>query len=49
MAKQDSRTALRLPEEQRQMIDQLVKEGKYPTISSVIREALRQFLEKEAF
>jgi len=47
MQKQDSRTALRLPSEQRQEIDRLVKSGKFKNISSVIREALKQFLSKE--
>jgi len=46
MAKQESRTALRLPTEQRQQIEQLIHEGKYPNISAVIRAALKEFLEK---
>jgi len=48
MPKQDARTALRFPEEQRQMIDQLVKEGKFKNLSQVIREALKEFLTMES-
>lgn len=44
MAKQDSRTALRLPSDQRKKIDELVLAGKFKNISQVIREALTQFL-----
>jgi Arc/MetJ-type ribon-helix-helix transcriptional regulator len=44
MAKQDSRTALRLPNEQRLKIEQLIREGKFKNISAVVRAALKQFL-----
>jgi len=44
MQKQDSRTALRLPSEQREKIEQLIQEGKFKSISSVIRAALKEFL-----
>jgi Arc/MetJ-type ribon-helix-helix transcriptional regulator len=46
MKHQDSRTALRLPSEQREKIEQLIQEGKYRNISQVIREALNEFLGK---
>jgi Arc/MetJ-type ribon-helix-helix transcriptional regulator len=42
--KQDARTALRLPRQLRQRIDQLIEEGKFETLSAVIRAALEQFL-----
>jgi Arc/MetJ-type ribon-helix-helix transcriptional regulator len=41
----EGRIAFRLPKEQRQKIEQLIREGKYQNISQVIREALKQFLE----
>jgi Arc/MetJ-type ribon-helix-helix transcriptional regulator len=41
----DSRTALRLPHDQRQQIDKLVNEGKFESLSHVIRTALEQFLQ----
>jgi len=47
MTKKDSRTALRLPSEQRQKIDQLIQERKFKNISQVIREAIDLFLSKE--
>lgn len=47
MRKQDSRTALRLPSEQRQKIDRLIQERKFKNISQVIREAIDLFLSKE--
>lgn len=46
MEKQDSRTALRLPCEQRKQIDDLVKAGKFKNISQVIRTALAKFLKE---
>lgn len=47
MEKQNSRTALRLPNEQRQEIERLVQKGKFKNKSQVIREALKEFLTKE--
>jgi Arc/MetJ-type ribon-helix-helix transcriptional regulator len=44
MKKHDSRTALRLPREQREQIDSLIREGKYRSQSQIIREALSRFL-----
>jgi len=41
----DSRTALRLPRQQRQQIDKLVESGKFKNLSHVIRAALDEFLE----
>lgn len=36
--------AFRLPETERQQIEKLVNEGKFETISQVIRTALNEFL-----
>jgi len=44
MAKQDSRTALRLPREERQKIDELINQGKFKSLSQVVRTALEEFL-----
>ena len=44
MQKQDSRTALRLPSEQREKIEQLIQQGKFKNISEVVRAALKEFL-----
>jgi Arc/MetJ-type ribon-helix-helix transcriptional regulator len=44
---QDSRTALRLPSNQRQKIDALVQEGKFKNLSEVVRAALNEFLKNE--
>jgi Arc/MetJ-type ribon-helix-helix transcriptional regulator len=46
MIKKDARTALRLPCEQRQMIDELVQAGKFKNLSEVIRQALSEFLKQ---
>jgi Arc/MetJ-type ribon-helix-helix transcriptional regulator len=47
MRKQESRTGIRLPNEQRQQIDILVQEGKFKNLSAVVRAALTDFLAKE--
>jgi Arc/MetJ-type ribon-helix-helix transcriptional regulator len=47
MAKQDSRTALRLPTDQRQKIEELIRAGKFQNLSEVVRAALQEFLSKE--
>jgi len=39
------RIAFRLSKEDRQKIEQLIREGKFRNISQVIRAALKQFLE----
>ena len=44
MAKQNSRTALRLPSNQREKIDELVAQGKFKSLSQVVRLALTEFL-----
>ena len=44
MKEYDSRTALRLPREQREEIDRLVYEGKFKSISHVVRAAITEFL-----
>ena len=46
MKKHNSRTALRLPNEQRLKIEQLIREGKGKNISEVTRLALKEFLKK---
>ncbi|MEM2969044.1 MAG: ribbon-helix-helix domain-containing protein [Candidatus Bathyarchaeia archaeon] len=43
--KLDARTALRLPSKLREQIVQLVAEGKYRSLSHVVREALEKFLD----
>ena len=43
----EERIAFRLSKEERQQIEQLIKEGKFKSISHVIRAALTEFLEKE--
>jgi Arc/MetJ-type ribon-helix-helix transcriptional regulator len=40
----NSRTALRLPQWQREQIDKLVTEGKFKSLSQVIRAAVTEFL-----
>jgi Arc/MetJ-type ribon-helix-helix transcriptional regulator len=45
MKKHDVRIVLRLPATDRQKAEQLVKEGKFKSLSQVIRTALKQFLE----
>jgi Arc/MetJ-type ribon-helix-helix transcriptional regulator len=44
MAKNDEKTALRLPSSMRRQIEQLITEGKYKNLSQVIRAALADFL-----
>lgn len=46
MKEHDSRIALRFPSKEREQIEQLIKDGKFKNISQVIREALKEFLEK---
>jgi len=41
------RIALRLEPEIREKAERLVKSGKFKSLSEVVREALRQFLEDE--
>ena len=40
----DERIALRLPAKERQRVERLIKEGKFKSISQVIRVALTEFL-----
>ena len=47
MQEHDSRIAIRLPSNERQQIEQLIREGKFRNISQVIRAALKEFLSKE--
>ncbi|MEM3873873.1 MAG: ribbon-helix-helix domain-containing protein [Candidatus Bathyarchaeia archaeon] len=44
--KHDGRIGFRLPKEDRQKIEQLIREGKFKKISQVIRAALKEFLSK---
>jgi Arc/MetJ-type ribon-helix-helix transcriptional regulator len=46
MKKQDERIAIRLPSEQRQIIEQLIHKGKFKNLSDLIRTALAQFLQR---
>ena len=47
--KKDARTALRLSHKQREEIDQLISEGKFKSLSQVVRVALQKFfVEQEA-
>jgi Arc/MetJ-type ribon-helix-helix transcriptional regulator len=43
----EERVAVRISKEERQQIDQLCKEGKFPNKSNVIRKALEEFLASE--
>ena len=43
MEKNDSRTALRLPNEMRSQIKALIKNGQFKSLSDVVREALKEF------
>jgi Arc/MetJ-type ribon-helix-helix transcriptional regulator len=45
--RQDSRTALRFPHEQREKIDKMVAQGKFKSLSQVVRAALAEFLKNE--
>lgn len=44
IAEYEAKIAIRLPHEQRDIIDGLIREGKFKSISQVIREALKEFL-----
>jgi len=44
MKENDCRIALRLPAEERQKAEHLIREGKFKNLSQVIREALKEFL-----
>ena len=43
--KLESRTALRLPRQMQQQIDRLIEEGKFKTLSQVVRTALQEYLD----
>ncbi|MEM3824385.1 MAG: ribbon-helix-helix domain-containing protein [Candidatus Bathyarchaeia archaeon] len=42
------RIAFRLSKEERQKIEQLIKAGKFKSISEIVREALQKFLSENA-
>jgi Arc/MetJ-type ribon-helix-helix transcriptional regulator len=44
MSKNDERIAVRLPSEQREMIEQLIHKGQFKNLSHAIRTALKEFL-----
>lgn len=44
--KHNNRIALRLPNEYREKIDELVKKGKFKNISHVVRSALDEFFKE---
>ena len=43
----NTRIGIRLNQTERQQIEALVKSGKFKTITEVIKEALREFLENQ--
>jgi len=46
MKEHDSSIAIRLASEKKLRIEQLIAEGKFKSISQVVRIALKEFLEK---
>jgi antitoxin ParD1/3/4 len=42
------RITLRLPDQQIEMLEQMVEAGEFPTISEAVRDAVRQLIEKRA-
>ena len=44
MKNQNERIAIRLPSEQKEMIEELIHRGQYRNLSHAIRTALREFL-----
>ena len=46
MKKNDERIAIRLPSEQREMLEQLIHENRFKNLSDLIRIALTEFLSK---
>jgi antitoxin ParD1/3/4 len=42
------RITLRLPEQQIEMLEQMVEAGEFPTVSEAVRDAVRQLIEKRA-
>jgi Arc/MetJ-type ribon-helix-helix transcriptional regulator len=42
------RITLRLPEQQIELLEQLVDAGEFPTVSEAVRDAVRQLIERRA-
>ncbi|HON80886.1 MAG TPA: ribbon-helix-helix domain-containing protein [Methanoregulaceae archaeon] len=42
------RITLRLPDQQIDMLQQMVEAGEFPTVSEAVRDAVRQLIEKRA-
>ena len=42
------RITLRLPEQQIEMLQQMVEAGEFPTVSEAVRDAVRQLIERRA-
>jgi antitoxin ParD1/3/4 len=42
------RITLRLPDQQIEMLEQMVEAGEFPTVSEAVRDAVRQLIEKRA-
>lgn len=42
------RITLRLPDQQIEMLQQMVEAGEFPTVSEAVRDAVRQLIEKRA-
>jgi Arc/MetJ-type ribon-helix-helix transcriptional regulator len=42
------RITLRLPDQEIEMLQQMVEAGEFPTVSEAVRDAVRQLIEKRA-
>jgi Arc/MetJ-type ribon-helix-helix transcriptional regulator len=42
------RITLRLPEQQIELLEQMVEAGEFPTVSEAVRDAVRQLIERRA-
>ncbi|KQC07422.1 MAG: transcriptional regulator [Methanolinea sp. SDB] len=42
------RITLRLPDQQIELLEQMVEAGEFPTISEAVRDAVRQLIERRA-
>ena len=42
------RITLRLPDQQIEMLEQMVEAGEFPTVSEAVRDAVRQLIERRA-
>jgi antitoxin ParD1/3/4 len=42
------RITLRLPEQQIELLEEMVNVGEFPTVSEAVRDAVRQLIEKRA-